>query len=146
MSGIRPVIATGTRALLFGAAVLVAAPAAAATEPGASAAHLLRAIFGLLAVVGILLIGARLLGARHGWQGSAAGRFRVAASIPLGHRERAVLLQLGDKQLLVGVAPGRVSLLHELDVPLEQREQGAQAAQSSRGSSWLERFAVGRNG
>ena len=43
----------------------------------------------------------------------------VLADIPLGQKERAVLLKVGEQQILVGVAPGRVNTLHVLAVPLE---------------------------
>jgi flagellar protein FliO/FliZ len=38
----------------------------------------------------------------------------IIASVGLGARERAVLLKVGGAQVLVGVAPGRVSALHVL--------------------------------
>jgi len=40
---------------------------------------------------------------------------RVVASLALSARERAVLVQCGDKQLLLGVAPGSVQLLAQFD-------------------------------
>jgi len=43
----------------------------------------------------------------------------VLAEVPLGQRERAVLLKVGATQILVGVAPGRVNTLHVLAEPLE---------------------------
>jgi flagellar protein FliO/FliZ len=43
----------------------------------------------------------------------------VLADIPLGQKERAVLIKVGETQLLLGVAPGRVTTLHVLPVPLE---------------------------
>lgn len=43
----------------------------------------------------------------------------VLADIPLGQKERAVLIKVGETQLLLGVAPGRVNTLHVLPVPLE---------------------------
>ena len=39
----------------------------------------------------------------------------VLAQVSLGTRERAVLLRVGDRQLLVGVAPGNVRTLHVVD-------------------------------
>ncbi len=42
----------------------------------------------------------------------------VLAEVNLGPKERAVLVQVGSKQLLLGVAPGRVSTLHVLDEPV----------------------------
>ena len=43
----------------------------------------------------------------------------VVASLPLGPKERAVLVRCGSAQLLLGVAPGRVATLHVLPEPLE---------------------------
>ena len=43
----------------------------------------------------------------------------VIADIPLGQKERAVLLKVGKAQILVGVAPGQVNTLHVLAEPLE---------------------------
>jgi flagellar protein FliO/FliZ len=42
----------------------------------------------------------------------------VIAEVGLGPKERAVLVQIGKQQLLLGVAPGRVSTLHVLDEPV----------------------------
>ena len=43
----------------------------------------------------------------------------VLADVPLGQKERAVLLKVGATQILIGVAPGRVNTLHVLTEPLE---------------------------
>ena len=43
---------------------------------------------------------------------------RVIASLPLSPREKLVLVQAGEQQLLLGVAPGRVNLLQSYDQPL----------------------------
>ncbi len=47
-----------------------------------------------------------------------AGPLRVLASVPVGQRERIVLIEAGERQLLVGVAAGQLRTLHVLDVPL----------------------------
>jgi len=49
----------------------------------------------------------------------AGGSIDVLADVSLGQKERAVLLKVGAKQILLGVAPGRVNTLHVLDEPLE---------------------------
>lgn len=49
----------------------------------------------------------------------------VLAEVPLGQKERAVLLKVGPTQILVGVAPGRVHTLHVLAEPLELTKPGA---------------------
>jgi flagellar protein FliO/FliZ len=54
-----------------------------------------------------------------GFGNRVGGAIDVIADIPLGAKERAVLLKVGQKQILVGVAPGRVNLLHVLEEPLD---------------------------
>lgn len=43
---------------------------------------------------------------------------KVIATTPLGQRERAVLLQVGENQILVGVSPGGVNSLYQLPNPV----------------------------
>ena len=43
----------------------------------------------------------------------------ILADMPLGQKERAVLLKVGETQILLGVAPGRVNTLHVLTQPIE---------------------------
>ena len=43
----------------------------------------------------------------------------VLAQLPLGQKERAVLIRVGATQILLGVAPGRVNTLYVLPEPLE---------------------------
>jgi flagellar protein FliO/FliZ len=47
------------------------------------------------------------------------GNMKVLGGISVGQRERLVLVQVGSKQLLVGVAPGNVSQVMVFDEPLE---------------------------
>jgi flagellar protein FliO/FliZ len=43
----------------------------------------------------------------------------ILADVHLGQKERAVLLKVGQTQILLGVAPGRVNTLHVLTEPLD---------------------------
>jgi len=43
------------------------------------------------------------------------GMVRILGGVSLGPRERAVVLEAGNRRLLVGVAPGRVETLCMLD-------------------------------
>ena len=60
-----------------------------------------------------------------------AGAINIIADVALGTKERAVLIQVGAQQLLVGVAPGRVNTLHVLAEPVRtddaQRGGGGEA-------------------
>jgi len=49
----------------------------------------------------------------------ANGAIKVIGGITLTQRERILLVQVGEKQLLLGVAPGRITTLHELDEKIE---------------------------
>jgi flagellar protein FliO/FliZ len=51
-------------------------------------------------------------------QTSYGGSLKTLGGLSLGARERVVLIQVGDTQLLLGVAPGRIQTLHVLDTPL----------------------------
>jgi len=55
-------------------------------------------------------------------QSNALGGLRVVGGLSVGMRERIVLLEAGDQQLLVGVAPGFLRTLHVFDRPLRSEE------------------------
>jgi flagellar protein FliO/FliZ len=103
------------------AALLGGLPMAAlAARPGegVGAGSLLQLIFGLIVVLGAIAFGAFLLRRFGKFSAPMGGALRVLGGVSLGTRERAVLLQVGDQQLLVGVAPGRVQTLHVLPRPV----------------------------
>lgn len=65
-------------------------------------------------------------------QSSSDGSLRVLGGLSMGSRERVVLVQVGKRQLLLGVAPGRINTLHVLDEPVESiTEVSAQSADKS---------------
>ena len=47
-----------------------------------------------------------------------AGDCRIVRSLPLGPRERLLVVRVGSKNLIVGVGSAAISLLCELDEPL----------------------------
>lgn len=55
-------------------------------------------------------------------QGNLVGgqMMRVLASLPLSTRERLLLVDVGGQQLLLGVAPGRITTLHTFEEPILQ--------------------------
>ena len=83
-----------------------------------AAGSLLQLLFGLIVVLVAIGVTAWLL-RRLGRLPQGAGALRVIAGLSLGARERAVLIQVGDKQILLGVAPGRVQTLHVLERPVD---------------------------
>ncbi len=66
-------------------------------------------------------------------RGDRAG-IEIVADASLGSKERAVLLQVGTTQVLVGVAPGQVRALHVFETPVIERAQKAPAVPGSPGA------------
>lgn len=88
-------------------------------ESPVSASSLLQTLLGLILVLVCIALVAWLLKRSNSFHTAASGKMKVIAGLPLGTRERAVLVQIGDEQLLLGVTPQQINLLHKLDTPLE---------------------------
>ncbi len=74
---------------------------------------------GMLLVLSLILAIAWLLKRSGRFQVGAGGGLRILGGLSMGSRERVVLIQAGETQLLLGVAPGRVQTLYVLDQPLQ---------------------------
>jgi flagellar protein FliO/FliZ len=97
---------------------LFAAPQTLAPAPVGGVSELVHVALALLLVLTVLLLLARVLRRTRAFGAKGAGALEILAELPLGTKERAVLLRIGAQQLLIGVAPGRVSALHLLSEPL----------------------------
>ncbi len=113
---------------LYGAGAAVAADAADGALEAAkiplmadpiSAGSILQLILMLLFVVGLILFAAWFFRRLGHFGGSGNQVIRYLGGISVGQRERVVLIEVGETQLLIGVAPGRVEKLHKLDVPID---------------------------
>jgi flagellar protein FliO/FliZ len=72
----------------------------------------------LLLVVALILGLTWLLRRFQGLTGGGGAELKTITALAVGQRERVVLVQVGQTQLLLGVAPGRVQTLHVLEQPL----------------------------
>ena len=84
-----------------------------------SSPYLLKLTGGLLFIVAAIFVLAWLLRKLNVNHAATPGLIRIVAGINVGTRDRILLLQVGDEQILVGMSPGRISRLHELKQPLE---------------------------
>ncbi len=98
---------------------LFAAPHAASPAAPAGAGGLASVTLALLVVLAAIFAIAWLARRVRGSGNRVGNAIEVLADMPLGPKERAVLLKVGTEQILVGVAPGRVSALHALREPIE---------------------------
>ena len=98
-----------------------AAPAATAPMVNSGVAgQLTQLVFGLLLVLGLIFFLAWLL--RRVQQAGPAGKGQVIELIgsrALGPRDRLMLVQVGNEQILLGLSPGTITALHVLKEPVE---------------------------
>jgi flagellar protein FliO/FliZ len=117
------------------AATATAAPAAAVAPaapsvvvPPASAltsgigGQLAQLVLGLLLVVGLIFVLAWLM--RRVQRAGPAGNqvIELVGSRALGPRDRLVLVQVGNEQVLLGVSPGSITALHVMNEPVQVPE------------------------
>ena len=103
--------------------------------------YLLQVVGSFVLVICVLLAVLFLLKRFNGAGSSRSGQMRVIASLGLGQRERAVLIEVGNEQFLVGVAPGSVNMLHALPDPVRP---ATEAAKPSFADVW--KVATGKHG
>lgn len=103
--------------LLLASNHLAASAETAIKAPDASQA-LVQTLIGLALVVMVILALAWF--ARRFNLGGLQGQkhFTTLAVLPLGAREKAVLVDVAGQQILLGVAPGRISSLHVFETPV----------------------------
>lgn len=133
--------ATTTAATTATATPAVAAPVAG-TLNGGMGGQLLQLVLGLLLVIGLIFVLAWLM--RRVQRAGPAGNqvIKLVGSRALGTRDRLVLVQVGNEQVLLGVSPGSITALHVMNEPVEVAD--AQNAQPEFARRLLE--ALGNKG
>jgi flagellar protein FliO/FliZ len=76
-------------------------------------------ILSLIFILLIIFASAWLLKRFGRVQGVAGEAMKVLSVMSVGQKERIVLMQVGDQQLLVGVTTAKITLLKELETPIE---------------------------
>ncbi len=107
-----------------------------AMQPVLDTGSLGQLVLSLVLVVALILVVAWLLKRFGGFAATTSGNMKIIDALSMGTRERIVLLQVGEQQVLLGVSPGHVEMLCTLEKPVETTAQ-ASALQGS----FAERFA-----
>ena len=94
----------------------------------------MQATLALALVLAAVFAAAWLLKRLRKFGGGAAG-IEVVAQAALGAKERAVLLKVAGAHVLVGVGPGRVTLLHVLGADVQLTSSAAAGAEIQNASS-----------
>jgi flagellar protein FliO/FliZ len=96
-----------------------AAPKPAETVDPTSAGSLAQVTLSLILVLAAVFGAAWVMRKLRTFGKFGAGAIEIVADIAVGTKERAVLVQVGKQQILLGVAPGRVNTLHVLSEPVQ---------------------------
>ena len=80
--------------------------------------YLLQLFIGLFVVVFCIVVLAWAAKKMRGFQSLADDSIKIISAMSMGARERILLLQVGEEQILIGVAPGKINKLHVLDKPV----------------------------
>ena len=75
-------------------------------------------ILSLLMVLGLIIISALVL-KRFNLTQQSSNQLKVIANLSLGAKERLVVVQIGEEQLVLGVCPQQISLLKSLENPID---------------------------
>jgi len=103
-------------------------------NPALSTGSYLQVILGLVFVVLLIFALAWLVRRMGRLQSVIGGSMKLLGGLSLGQRERAVLVQIGETQMLLGVAPGSVRTLHVFDEPV------VSATASPKGGSFADKL------
>lgn len=89
------------------------------TDP-LSIGNMLNMLFGLVFVIAMIFALAWIVKRMGGIQLQNNQRLRLLGGLSLGARERVVLVQVDNKKLVLGVAPGHVRTLHVMEGEIEE--------------------------
>lgn len=93
-----------------------------AKQPVMAGESVLSVVLSLILVVAIIFLLAWAMRRMGGTAFKSHSFLKILGGVSMGARERIVLVQVGDEQILLGVAPGRIQTLHKLDKPLQGTE------------------------
>lgn len=82
------------------------------------AGYVVQVLLALVVVLAVIVGAAWLMRRVTGLRGAPGSAIRILGGISVSPRDRMVLVQVGEQQLLVGVSPGRLQTLLVLDKPV----------------------------
>lgn len=100
-----------------------------------SAGGIFQVFFGLIVVLATVALVAWLLKCLAPGHISAGGALKLVGGIAVGPKERVVVVEVGDTWLILGVAPGQVSALHQM--PKIEDGLAGNSTSPPRFSEWL---------
>lgn len=83
-----------------------------------SGGHLLNVTLGLIAIIALIFVLSAFVKRFGSGTFSANTQLKILSSMPLGTRERIVLIDAGGQQLLLGITPTNINTLHVFSDPI----------------------------
>lgn len=102
----------------------------ASLTPPVTLSTLAETALGLIIVLGFIVLLAWLLKRTQHLQATANGKLKIIAGLPVGTRERIVLIEAGNEQVLVGITPQQIQTLHVLKDPITVDTTSAESTNS----------------
>ncbi len=102
------------------------------SSPGVNSSDWLKAILGLIAVVALIFAIAWFVKRFTGLAVSNQQQMRIISAIPVGTKERIALIEVAEKQLLVGITQHNINLLHSFEEPVVNKNDKTAVDFSSR--------------
>jgi len=93
--------------------------------PGNPIAEIVLALIGILLLICVI---GWLVKRFSGLAPHASQHLKTIAVMPLGSRERIAVIQIGERQIVVGITPSQITTLLELDKPLDIPASGGEFA------------------
>jgi flagellar protein FliO/FliZ len=88
-----------------------------------SATNILQIFFWLAIVVSIIVFLTWMLKKFSGVNTNLSGTIKLVAGIHVGQREKLALVQVGQKQILIGITQSKITKLHVMEENVEISEQ-----------------------
>jgi flagellar protein FliO/FliZ len=82
-------------------------------------------IIGLLSIIALIFIVVWLMKKVGYGQYQATSGLKIKGCLPLSNKEKIFLIEAGNEQILIGVAPGSIAHLKTLDEPITQSQNTA---------------------
>lgn len=107
-------------------------PAYTPPPPAVSSGNIVQIIFSLLLVLAAIVLVAWLLKRMNVTQRGSGNLLKVLGAVPIGQRERIVLVEVNDTCLVVGIGPGQIRTLHTFQKQeLQMAEDSVQRTENS---------------
>jgi len=113
---------------------------AAATSPVSYSTNFIQMMTGLFLIV-FMIVGVVWLMKKIGYKGySASGLIKIKSCLPISTKEKILLIQVGEEQVLIGTAPGFIGHIKTIEKPIETTSENAGFTSSPVSSAFADKL------